>query len=301
MRLLRIIAPALLALVACSGAPEPPKATVSQRTEAPLPEPRQEVASAATDELGLWVMGGFDAAGASSPNVFRFDGRAWTREPDLPVGLDHPAAAVLDSMVYVAGGNTAGVASGRLFALPGPRELAPLRHARGGLALVAAGGKLYAIGGNAGGGNVAPAEEYDPATNRWTDLPPLPNPRNHVAGFAYQGTACVAGGREPNHADVHCWDPAARRWTSLPPLPTPTSGAGGGALGDRVFVAGGESTRGRSMIDQLAVLVDGTWRVERMREPRHGLALAPYRGRLWACGGGTVAGLRPVATCTSMA
>src|SRR6266508_5634200 len=166
MRLIRIALPALLALAACSGAPEAPEANVSQRIEVPLPEPRQEVASAATDELGVWVIGGFDAAGTSSPSVFRFDGRTWTRERDLPVGLDHPAAAVLGGVVYVAGGNTAGVASRRVFALPGPRELAPLGHARGGLALVAAGGKLYAMGGTAGGRNVGPAEEYDAVTDR---------------------------------------------------------------------------------------------------------------------------------------
>jgi non-specific serine/threonine protein kinase len=287
----------VLPLACASGAP---KAEIDQRTEAPLPEPRQEVASAADENLGLWVVGGFDPAGRSSASVFRYDGRAWARQPDLPLGLDHPAAAMLDGVLYVAGGNSSGTASARLFALPGPRALAAMRHPRAGLALVAAAGKLYAIGGIAGGTEVGPAEEYDPAADRWTPLPPLPNPRDHVAGFAHGGKACVAGGRSPNSAAVDCWDPAGRRWTSLTALPTPTSGAGGGALGGRVIVAGGEDGRTGSMIDQLAVLDGDEWRVDRMREPRHGVALAAYRGRLWACGGGTVAGLRPVATCTSI-
>jgi hypothetical protein len=66
-----------------------------------------------------------------------------------------------------------------------------------------------------------------------------------------------------------------------------------------VFVAGGEDASAGAVIDQLAVLDRGVWRVERMAAPRHGIALAAYRGRLWACGGGSVAGLRPVAACTS--
>jgi len=306
MRLLRaglgIALPALVALAACasgSTAPEPSTA-VEQRTEPSLPEARQEVASAAIDELGLWVIGGLDGARRSSATVFRFDGNAWTREPDLPVGLDHPGAAALDGVVYVAGGFTGGAVSGRVFALPGPREVAQLNHARGGLALVAAGAKLYALGGSGGGGDVAPAEEYDVASDRWTELPPMPTPRNHVAGFSHRGMACAAGGRRPNSAEVDCWDPARRRWTSLPALPAPTSGAGAGALGDRAFVAGGEDSASQAMIDQLAVFEAGAWRVERMAAPRHGIALAAYRGRLWACGGGEVAGLKPVATCTSI-
>jgi non-specific serine/threonine protein kinase len=295
------VAPALLALAlaACAPGASAPPAAIDQQTEPPLPEARQEVASAASDELGLWVIGGLDGGRRSTPTVFWYDGASWTRAPDLPVGLDHPSAAALGDAVYVAGGLSGGAVSRRVFALPGPRELAPLNRARAGLALVAVGGKLYALGGNGGGGDVAPAEEYDVTADRWTLLPPMPNPRNHVAGFAYRAMACAAGGRAPNSADVDCWDPASRRWTSLPGLPTPTSGAGGGTLGERVFVAGGEDPSAGAVIDQLAVLESDVWRVERMAAPRHGIALAAYRGRLWACGGASVAGLRPLATCTS--
>jgi Kelch motif len=295
------VGPALLvlALSGCAPGAGAPAAALDQRTEPPLPDARQEVASAASDELGLWVIGGLDAGRRSTPTVFRYDGERWAQEQDLPVGIDHPGAAALGDAIYVAGGLTNGAVSRRVFALPGPRELAPLNRARGGLALVAAGGKLYALGGNGAAGDVAPAEEYDVTADRWTLLPPMPSPRNHVAGFSHRGMACAAGGREPNSSRVDCWDPASRRWVSLPSLPTPTSGAGGGSLGERAFVAGGEDASAGAMIDQLAVLDADGWRVERMAAPRHGIALAAYRGRLWACGGGTVAGLRPVATCTS--
>jgi hypothetical protein len=297
-----------LGLTACSGGSPSPRRTtpgaspisVDQRVEPSLPEPRQEVASTATDTLGLWVIGGFTSQGVSSPSVFRFDGSRWHSEPALPLGLDHPAAAALGDTVYVAGGNSNGRSSRRVFGLPGPRELPPLTHARAGLALVAAAGRLYAIGGNDQNRNVGPTEEFDPASQRWRPLPPLPNPRNHVAGFAYRGLACVAGGRSPNTTDVDCWDPAAHRWTSPPRLPAPTSGAGGATLSERPYVAGGEDPSAGTIVDQIAVLTGDSWSTSQMLRPRHGIALAAYRGRLWACGGGTRAGIGTVATCTSL-
>jgi hypothetical protein len=38
-----------------------------------------------------------------------------------------------------------------------------------------------------------------------------------------------------------------------------------------------------------------------MLVPRHGFELALFDGRAWACGGATLPGLHPVATCTSLA
>lgn len=116
----------------------------------------------------------------------------------------------------------------------------------------------------------------------------------------YRGLACIAGGRSPNTAAFDCWDPGGRRWASLPALPVPTSGAGAGVLGARAVVAGSEDPGSGAMIDQLMVLADETWTVEPMLVPRHGIALASYRGRLWACGGGTRAGLATMADCTSI-
>ena len=298
-------------LAACAGPGDRPPsagpsptalAGLTQRDEPALPEPRQETA-AAGDAQNLWVIGGYDSSSRSSTDVLRFDG-AWHHEAALPLGLDHPSAATLGGALYVAGGFSGGPASRRVFRLSGPaaswQEVAPLSHPRGALALVPLGTRLYAIGGNDGRGEVAPAEEYDPQTNRWRDLPALPHPRNHVAGFASQGQACVAGGRSPNVELVTCWDPGANRWREGPRLPVPTSGAGGGVAGQEPVVAGGEDPGAGTLVTQLARLRGGAWQEGAMREPRHGLQLAAYRGRLWACGGGDRAGLHPVATCTSI-
>ena len=126
-------------------------APLTQRTEPSLPLAIQEAAAASTG-TGLYVVGGYDAQPNSRATVFVFDGVAWRSGPQLPVAVNHPGAAAIGSDVYVAGGFTAdGNVSARLFVLSAGsqqwRELAPMHHARGALALLAIDGRLYAIGG----------------------------------------------------------------------------------------------------------------------------------------------------------
>jgi hypothetical protein len=287
-----------------TSAPTPrasPSLLPPQRLEADLPDARQEAAAAALGDT-LYVMGGLDASAKSIDVVDVYAQGAWQTGPKLPLGLDHAAAAVLKGQLYLAAGYSAGKAGAGAFRLNGSawQALAPMHHARGALALIALGDRLYAIGGESGGTQVAATETYDPAANAWTDLPALPQPRNHVAGFLYHNLACVAGGRPPETSRVDCYDPAAGAWSALPSLPTVTAGASAGSFGDEVVVAGGENTMQNVLVDQLARLTEGGWRAGPMQVPRHGIAMALLGGRLWACGGGTAVGLHPVPTCTSI-
>src|SRR5258707_10675335 len=133
-------------------------------------------------------MGGFDAAGNSLQSVWMFDGTAWSAGARLPIGLDHTSAATLDDRVYLAGGHSFGRDSARFFRLDGGSwtELAQMHHARGGHALVAAAGKLYAIGGKTAFAKVAPPAGYDPSSNDWTHIPPLSPPRNPISRFVFR-------------------------------------------------------------------------------------------------------------------
>ena len=129
------------------------------------------------------------------------------------------------------------------------------------------------------------------------------HPRNHVAGFAYSADVCAAGGRAPNTVRVDCFNLESLTWERLPDLPRPTSGAGAATLDDgRVIVMGGEDAQESRIVDQLARLPSSSqWTAtETMLVPRHGFQLAVFEGRAWACGGGSLAGLHPVATCTSV-
>ena len=275
-----------------------------QRQEAALPLPVEETGAATTADA-LYVMGGFNAAGASLDTVYVFDGSAWRAGPRLPVAVDHPSAASLNGQVYLAGGHTFGRDSARLFRLDGDHwtELAAMHFARGGHALVAVQGKLYAIGGNSYRGNVAAAEAFDPAANAWTVLSSLPAPRNHVSGFVLATKACVAGGRSPNTGRIDCIDAVDGSWSRLPDLPRATSGGGATSfVGGAVVMMGGEDAGESVMVDMLSFYSDGAWSaLDAMQSPRHGIQLALFQGRAWACGGATAPGLHPVSICTSVA
>jgi hypothetical protein len=250
-------------------------------------------------------MGGLNAAGQSLNTVYVFDGARWTSGPTLPLPLDHASAATLDDHVYIAGGHSNGADSARLFRLDGDRwtPLASMRYARGGHALVAVEGQLYAIGGNTTRGNVAPIEGYDPAAKAWTVVATLPAARNHVLGFVMGVAACVAGGRSPNTSRVDCYDTPQHLMFHPPSLPFATSGGGAVSFGDLdTIVIGGEDAIESRVVDRIALSTPGGWKLspQRMLVPRHGFQLALFNGRAWACGGGSAPGLHPVATCTSL-
>lgn len=320
-RILRSLPLIALLLTACSGnvtpAPVPsatagttiaaapsPSATVArssaveQRPEASLPQPREELAAAALGPT-LYVIGGYDAAGHDTNTVFVHTSAGWSNGPPLPVRLDHPSAAVLADRLYVAGGFSAAGSSRAVYRLVGDRweAVAPMRHARGGLSLVSADDRLYALGGRDATVSIAAAEVYDPVSNLWSDLPAMPQARHHMAGFAYQGMACGAGGKFPYTARVDCFDPTAGTWRRLPDLPQPTSGAGAAVIDGQVVVVGGESA---TMVPWLAWFDGSVWRQDAMLIPRHGMQLGVVAARIWVCGGGTVPGLHPVNTCTSI-
>jgi len=252
----------------------------------------------------LWVVGGFDPQRRSSATVQYLSRGDWAPGPAYPFPVDHPAAVTAEGRLFVAGGNSNGVARADVFrlkqGLDGWEQLAPMHHPRGALALVSMGRWLYAIGGLAGG-EVAPVEVYDTIQNVWSDVAVLPAPRDHLAGFAWRGLACVAGGRSPITVRVDCYDPASNSWSRLPDLPLPTSGAGAATLGGRVLVAGGENAAESILVDHLFRFSGGaSWSDEPMLVPRHGIQLADFGGRAWACGGATAPGYQAAAACTSI-
>src|SRR6266566_7080529 len=104
----------------------------AQRMEASLPAPVEETGAASAGGK-LYVIGGFNAAGASLDSVYVFDGSTWAAGPRLPLPVDHPSAATMEDRVYLAGGHTNGRDSARLFRLDSDHwtELAAMHFARG--------------------------------------------------------------------------------------------------------------------------------------------------------------------------
>jgi N-acetylneuraminic acid mutarotase len=200
-------------------------------------------AAAATLNGSAVIAGGY-ADSRPSRGVFVLRGNRWAVLPRLPFPRAAAGAAALGGDLYVVGGvGPNGLArnalrwDGRRWrAVPGPTQ-------REHLAVTAAGGRVYAIGGRTAGydTNLALVESWRPGERRWRLEPPLPEPRGGTGAAAVGGTIVSIGGEAPSGtlAHVYTFDVARRRWSGLPDLPTPRHGLGVVAVRDTIYVLAG--------------------------------------------------------------
>ena len=111
------------------------------------------------------------------------------------------------------------------------------------MAVVAANGKIHAIGGRTGGSKEMTGQHdiYDPKTNTWSSGPPLPTPRSGLAAALYKDLVLVLGGELPPNtfAQNEAYDPTTKSWRALAPMPAGRHGTGAAVSGDSVYVAAG--------------------------------------------------------------
>lgn len=278
-------------------------------TGAPAPTARTEVAVAALDGL-IYVVGGFEEPGtwriwqsSVSTKVEAYDPATnrWSAGPDLPVGLHHAGAAVLDGALYVAGGftksdDTLWNPSDRVFRLDPAggewTERAPLPTARGGLAVTTLQGKLYAVSGYDGQENPAAVEVYDPELDQWAAAAPLPTPRDHLAAVTIGETLYAIGGRvrlnyRENLSTVEAYQAESNQWLPKAAMPTPRSGIAAGVVNGWIYVFGGESGEGTFHQNERYSAESDRWQaMAPMPTSRHGLGAATVNGYVYVLTGG---------------
>jgi N-acetylneuraminic acid mutarotase len=213
----------------------------------------------------LLVVGGYTAAGPATRAGYELVRGRWRALPRLPEARAAHGAAVVGNRLYVVGGVTSpGNLAQRAFvldlvkrrwsAIPGPT---PREH----LAVAAAGGRVYALGGRLAGidTNLKTLQVLTPGARAWRDLPGIPHPRGGT-GAAGVGTTLVSvGGEEASGAiaSAYAYDTRAQEWRRLPDLPTPRHGLGVAALGGRVYVIAGGPQPGLHVSDANEVLTLG--------------------------------------------
>jgi N-acetylneuraminic acid mutarotase len=114
------------------------------------------------------------------------------------------------------------------------RTLAPMPTPRAWLGLAALDGKLYAVGGNAGG-VVATVEVYDPQTDTWTAGAALPAGRDRLAAAAFNGGVYALGGLGASRVDI--WRDGT--WTAGPALASARGALAAVAVRGALWVIGG--------------------------------------------------------------
>ena len=175
-----------------------------------MPTARGAGAGAAIGDI-IYVVGGRPPAG-NAFEAYDVSADEWTALPDLPTDFNernHLAAAAIGGKLYVAGGRYDGgsFSSPMTDALdvfdPATGEwtrMANLLRPRGGVNGVAAYGCFYVWGGegsNTGeANNVFPDHDvYNPVTDQWTALAPMPTPVHGVTGAAFvNGLIYMPGG-----------------------------------------------------------------------------------------------------------
>jgi non-specific serine/threonine protein kinase len=227
-------------------------------------------AMAASDGRRVYLVGGYAGemnAGRIVRGAWVLDGGRWSALPRPPEGRAAGGAAIVGGRLYVVGGvRPQGLATTALATrmlvldLPSRRwTTAPGPTPREHLAVTAAGGRVYALGGRRTGldTNLATFESFTPGARGWLVLPPLPGPRGGTGAAASAGRIVSVGGEEPDGTigSVYAYGLAARRWVRLADLPVPRHGLGVVALRGRVYAVGGGPQPGLYVSDATESIV----------------------------------------------
>ena len=181
----------------------------SWRALPPLPAPRG-AATAVTLNGRIHVIGGAtlppgltDAyvhparnVSVGTHEVFDPTTGAWSRRADLITARNHFAAGVIDNRIYVAGGRAGSVFIPNAFNVDLVEEYEPaadrwslrppMPTARSATVWGVYNNRLYVAGGEVRHrdfwGTYTAVEAFDPKSNSWTRLPPMPLPRHGLAG-----------------------------------------------------------------------------------------------------------------------
>lgn len=175
---------------------------------------------------------------------------AWTTETSLPVATQEVSVAALNNQVYVVGGSNSQSRTNAVLVFDPASHTWSSRASYQGVALdhigiAANGGFLYILGGVTSwpSPSVNTVQRYDPTTNTWSFVAPLPSARAAMAVAVINGKIYAAGGLRDGAAvnDFTVYDPSTDSWTPLPPLPTARDHVTGAALNGKFYVIGGRA------------------------------------------------------------
>jgi len=244
---------------------------------APFPEPDEELYGVTVNGK-LYVMGGWGDGKARGAN-YEYDPATdrWTKKAPMPRPAHHTALAALNGKIYAFGG----------FVAPANTAV-PL---------------------GAAWEPIADAWEFNPATDSWKPLAPLPGKRGSAIAAEVNGKIYVIGGattmegsKDPfftafGPAKVlgtnDVYDPATNKWESRNPMSVPRNHAFGGVVNGRIYVIGGRTGQAFILSATNTDVVEeynpaaNTWSIpmERMPTARSGGASGTDGRRIYVAGG----------------
>ncbi|MCX6356299.1 MAG: hypothetical protein NT045_00195 [Candidatus Aureabacteria bacterium] len=146
--------------------------------------------------------------------------------------------------------------------------IAPLNKARGGNSVVysATTGKFYAVGGrdkyNPPGTTNIPIEEYDVASNTWTNKANLSVGVSSAGAVAVSSYIYIAGGLDDANAPtavLQTFDPTANAVSTLAPMPAANASHAVAAIGNKIYVLGGSAVGAAGTTNYCYDIAANTW------------------------------------------
>lgn len=175
-----------------------------------LSSPRASVAAAAVGgRIHIFGGRGLDKVTVTAHEVFDPATGRWSKAAPLPSPRDHAGIAVLDGKIHIFGGRTVDVVDNidrhdvydpatdtwsKAAPLPRPRSSGAYTVLKG--LILYAGGECKPGGKPGDKLTFDDVTAYDPKTDRWTALAPLPTPR-HAFGAATVGDVAYFAGGAP--------------------------------------------------------------------------------------------------------
>jgi len=231
----------------------------------------------------------------------------WVTRASLPFKLDEPRGVGVGEDVYMVGGISGlqHARNGELLLDPsseltrfkpaGERfeELAPLPRRLNHIGVVTYAGDVYVVGGYGRTLNTHTSRaffRYDPAADRWSRLPDMPEAKAAMAAGVVGHRLIVAGGARDNTplASTFAYDFDSGRWSRLPDMGSRREHVGAAVLDGRLYVLGGRAPQ--SLAVDTAERYDakaGRWEaLPPMPVGSGGLGAAAVENRVFAVGGG---------------
>ncbi len=266
----------LAALAACVWCSAPAAAEDAKWQMAkPLLQPLGEIVGAVVGNK-WYVMGGYDGIAVMPQGVvteYDASSETWTAKKNMLIPAHHAAAVELGGKVYVFGGFV---------------------------------GRAGAIGWQP----IANALVYDPATDSWKDLAPMPTARGSAAAVVVDGKIYVIGGAHANIPGkpgteplwvgvpqivtgvVEEYDPAANTWRTRSPMPTGRNHFFAGVVDGKIYAINGRLGTSFVTASDVTDIVEeydpktDIWRyMGRSPTKRGDVGGGVYHGRLYVTGG----------------
>jgi N-acetylneuraminic acid mutarotase len=200
--------------------------------------------------IGISTITGFSTASAQTFNDFSSregesfvaSHNSWSMGLSMPIPTLESAAATLDGMIFVIGGqNNSGVAIANVQIYnPANNHWStgvPLRVPTVAASAAVVNNLLYVFGGAVNGAATGNVWAYNPTTKTWTREKPMPTPRGATSAVVRGTFVYVIGGTF--FAIVERYNTANNTWSEEPSMLEPKQFPAAGLLGTTIVAADG--------------------------------------------------------------